>query len=325
MTPWMYNFTARSEAAIRFIEGYSAEALATLKDKRCIPTQCDGLNELLDGGISTQEVLELIEYHHGHTGEVIMHMIVHHLHNDRNAQAVIVTSNGVQNSNSIYRVAHSYLESYGTEGGQISDLDEAAFHIMARVFIVQCTDIKQLNITLDNISKGLFTGTDAQQKRTPRESVPQDVTTSIAEKQGPNTRVQLPGKHLDIVAIHTLSSIIEDSKHSDAWQGMPTVCRQLRTVARRLNAAVIVSNVHDTISRLRSLTANYEPERRKTGIVEVFIASPRWHATVDKRIYLIVKYGNKKANRATLMAQLTKSSQRPNEVACHIELTDKGI
>ncbi|GBE61599.1 DNA repair RAD51 homolog 3-like protein, putative [Babesia ovata] len=360
MVAFSGDYKRISEAAIRFVEEYSDEALRILSEKEIISTQSSGLNRVLNGGIATQEVTEILGENHMHNGELIIHILVHQLYVDKNAEAVMITSNGVQNDDTIYRVAHRHVATRLSS----DDVDEMAFDIMKRIFIVQCLDIRELMAALEDVSNGKYKKAEQADEShqymgyvsSGNASAPyidglcQDRDTFHPGTQPSANRWVSPGRRafrasgknsatLKTIAIHILTSILEDSQQRDAWKFLPSLCRKIRSTARQMNVGIIVSNIQDEgtmgpnnpddvprqTTKPRDFTPEDEEPDRQKAKRGWYMSSARWNSTVDKRIEVMVHKYDRDSARSRFAVHLTRSRLCATGASCELELSQHGM
>ncbi|KAK1442737.1 hypothetical protein BgAZ_302550 [Babesia gibsoni] len=337
------NYQEISESALSFVHRYSRESLENLAKKRCMPTQSTGLNKVLSGGIYTQELTEVVGDNHMHNGELILHLLVHQLHCEKDSEAVIVTSNGSQNEETIYRITHRYIESQrGIIGlNNAVDADDIAFGIMKRVYIVHCLDINELSLILDEILNGhhrkqmrlkkrLMTGVEIGSlhkptgKRPGKPNADDFVATDAVDHQD-DTDPQHKSQ-ISTLVIHQLSSMVGDSHGRDAWNRMPEICSKLRSTAFRLNTAIIISNHLEENSNTASSAAEETDDHNssKYKAVDWVMSSTKWNSTVDKRLEITSNQQHKDKRHVKFDMHLTKSKHSAVPMSCHLTLSENG-
>lgn len=338
------NYQEISDSAVSFIERYSQENTKNLKKKRLIPTSSRGINNTLGGGLFTQELVELVSSGHMHIGQLILHMLAHILHSDPTAEAVIISSNGSQNEETIYKVAYRYVRSQRKVIGlkDSVNVEDLVFNIMKRIFVIHCAELSQLSLILDELAQGRY-----KKRRSPKPTTdaaaaaqrPEESPEPLQEKLqnykllGSNAIAHMFGSDtgnepkLAIVCIYLLSSMLEDSPSKDAWEKMPSICMKLRSVAVKSNVALIVANEHHDHANAAHNPEqdNHEFDTGSTRAVDWILSSSKWNSTVDKRLELLFNQAYRGANNVRAAVQLTKSKYSPVPQSCQLTLSDKGI
>lgn len=331
-----------TSAAISFIERYSKEGLANIARKRYISTPSKALNQMLDGGIYTQEVTEIKGENHMHNGEFVIHLLVHQLYHESNSEAVIITSNGAQNEDVIYRIAHRYIETRRNNNNpqDYINVDEVAFDILRRIYIVYCVELSDLAAILEEISNNRYkrippwnsslgNSQDYPAKSQNGEGRGSSCTLSQHDpniKNHSSAFDKRPNAEIRTLIIHHMASIMEDSHNRASWDNVPTVCSKLRSIAVRMNVAVIVSNCYKDIASTTSVSEDKDEVETKIGrILKWLASSTRWNTTVDKRIDFMCTQYLKNKGHMLFTAQLTKSKHSPVPKMCHLAICERGI
>ncbi|GFE54639.1 DNA repair RAD51 homolog 4, putative [Babesia ovis] len=291
----MYMDNLRRDAAIRFVDDYSSDSLHNLLCRTCIPTPSQSVNDLLGGGVRTQRVTEFVGSNQHHTADVLISIIIHYLYNNLGSNVVVITYNGIQNDHSLSQRIEAYLHRFLQH--EDNELQAVVDLILNSIQIYHCYNIKQLKLILDDLLDGftlgrsLEGGSSISAGPTPLQFV-EPVTTSPSLDPD-----DIPRSTPRIVMLHMLTAIIEDSNIKDAWRMffgiqdhsftelMPEICTLLRSISRKLNTAVLVSNRYG-MSLIESSLSEFTGERQRLSTMEWFVSSNRWNSTIDKKIHV---------------------------------------
>ncbi|KAG6440162.1 hypothetical protein BBOV_II003325 [Babesia bovis T2Bo] len=310
----MESYISRPHAAMQFLEQYSKASLNNLAQKRCIPTSSFSLNQILGGGIFTQEVTEFVGLRSEYVGFVMINTIIHHVANNPTEHALIISYNGIPNKRFLRQNIREYLSVNRPPG--YTNLNDFTNFILDRIEIHTCRIISDVKWLIEDLYAYVYPKAEGS-VNSPTHQSPSPPSLS-------NTSDDNPRKTPAIVMIHTITGIVDDTQGWDLWNLLPEICTTLTGISRKLNAAVIMSSRYGE-ALMKNICIEAPKEDKDVAHRDVFLLSNRWHSTVDKRIFMQMYAINADAKSAYVAVEVIKAKQRGENDSCSVHLTMGGI
>lgn len=205
----------------------SSDSIALLNRKRLYPTSSPQLNEILHGGISSQQIVEFVGKDYMLIGEIFTTLALDHLYRNPQTEAIFITTSGSHNESQMLASCRHYLSKVSNlEDESISEMCDS---ILARIYIIKCLSCSDFYEVVEDIieREGKLKGGD-------------DVEVDGG--------VTAAARRLGMVFVHLVSNLAYEGSRYGRRRNIYFITKKLRSTAVSLNCAVLISNCEDVES-----------------------------------------------------------------------------